>query len=160
MKQIDIQKRLIEIILNMTEEQQVKLLQLLEKKPIKEPLPISTVEKAVAVEKAPEKQDTMKQSQGEKRRHPRKDVTLDAVIATEDRVYWDTILNISAGGVFIETENPLDIGQEVSLAFSPFSFDDTIRIEGEIVRIDKNGFSVRFSRSIQDFMKRYRKANM
>jgi len=64
--------------------------------------------------------------------------------STADRVYKDYIQNISAGGVFIETQMPFAEGQELSLSFPLPNYRKYIKISGEIVRTSPHGIGVQF----------------
>lgn len=70
--------------------------------------------------------------------------------STEDRMYKDYIQNISAGGVFIETQMPFAEGQELSLSFPLPNYQKYIKISGEIVRTSPHGIGVRFKTANQE----------
>jgi hypothetical protein len=91
----------------------------------------------------------------EKRQHPRSRCAMESVCASRERIYWDAVMNISAGGVHMETSDPLPVGQEVSLALTPAGSKDPIRIYGGIVWNSRYGFSVQFNEAIKDFRKRF-----
>ena len=61
--------------------------------------------------------------------------------------YRDFIKNISDGGVFIETRNPFSVGEEISMTFLNSEHKKRLKIEGEIVRIEKEGIGVKFKAS-------------
>jgi len=81
--------KLFQIILNLPEEKQLILLQYAEELLIKE-----------------------------RRAFIRKTCSIPVSYATYDRVYSNTIKNISQKGVFIETQRPLFVGEELILSFS------------------------------------------
>lgn len=61
------------------------------------------------------------------------------------------VTNISHGGVFIRSKNPLPVGTKVNLRFSVIVDDfETIEGEGEVVRVDmtpgNTGMGVQFTR--------------
>lgn len=61
------------------------------------------------------------------------------------------VTNISQGGVFIRSKNPLPVGTKVNLKFSVIVDDfETIEGEGEVVRVDMDpenmGMGVAFTR--------------
>ncbi len=61
------------------------------------------------------------------------------------------VTNISHGGVFIRSKNPLPVGTKVNLRFSVIVDDfETIEGEGEVVRVDMTpgnmGMGVQFTR--------------
>jgi hypothetical protein len=67
-----------------------------------------------------------------------------------NRVYRDFIQDISAAGVFIETQNPPAVGETVTLTFSLAKNKKPIRIAGRIARSNSRGFAVDFRRKDQD----------
>ena len=79
------------------------------------------------------------------RRHYRKPFFTIVDYGTQDRVYKDFIQNISAGGLFIETTQPFEKGQEVMLTFPMPDGRGHIKITGEVVRTTPEGIGVRFS---------------
>ncbi|MFZ7125848.1 MAG: PilZ domain-containing protein [Desulfobacterales bacterium] len=117
----DVTFRLFELITDMPEEDQLKLLQELEKR----------------------------QSRN-KRRHVRRNTQLTVYYATQDRAFRDVILNISPTGVFIETREPFIVGQEILLNFTPGRQTEPIRVRGEIVRVAPDGIGVKFIRRASD----------
>ena len=85
-----------------------------------------------------------------KREHERKPFFMIIDYSTEDRVYKDYIQNISAGGVFIETQMPFAEGQELSLSFPLPNYQKYIKISGEIVRTSPQGIGVQFKTANQE----------
>jgi hypothetical protein len=88
---------------------------------------------------------------GEEREHARKDLSLYALWWLGDRFFRDYIMNISAGGLFIETKIPVTVGETVLVSFSPSDKEDPIQIKGEIVRVKYNGFGVKFNEPLTAF---------
>jgi len=117
MSQSDVTFRLFELITDMTFEEQLAMLEELEKKKTRRT-----------------------------RRHKRRDTSLTVYYATHDRAYRDTIQNISPTGVFIETREPFDIDQEILLNFTPSRNADPIKVRGKVVRITDEGIGVKFVR--------------
>jgi uncharacterized protein (TIGR02266 family) len=83
------------------------------------------------------------------RQHPRVDVNREFE-SIEDFVA-EYVSNISQGGVFIRSKNPLPVGTRVNLRFSVIVEDfETIEGEGEVVRVDMSpenmGMGVAFTR--------------
>ena len=79
-----------------------------------------------------------------KRKHTRKTCLIAVDYSTPDRFYREFIQNISAGGIYIETREPLSKGEDLSLTFSVPSSEAPIRLTGKIVRTDKSGIAVEF----------------
>lgn len=117
--QTDVTFRLFELITDMTYDEQLAVLEELEKKQTRRT-----------------------------RRHKRRDTSLTVYYATHDRAYRDTIQNISPTGVFIETREPFDIGQEILLNFTPARNADPIKVRGKVVRITEEGIGVKFVRPV------------
>ncbi len=107
--------KLFQIILNLPEEKQHILLQYAEELLIKE-----------------------------RRAFIRKTCSIPVSYATYDRVYSNTIKNISQKGVFIETQRPLFVGEELILSFSITGFGTPLKIKGEIVQVSRSGIGVEF----------------
>ena len=66
-----------------------------------------------------------------------------------DKVQKDFIQDISAAGVFIETQSPPSAGENIKLTFSIADNKKPVTITGKIVRTDPNGFAVDFRRKSQ-----------
>ena len=64
-----------------------------------------------------------------------------------DRIHRDFIQNISTTGVFIETRSPPAVGEIIKLSFSLAEGKKPIIISGRIVRSNDHGFAVAFIRS-------------
>lgn len=86
----------------------------------------------------------------EQRKHPRKGCFMAVDYADRDRVFKDFIKNISAGGVFIETNTPFSIGKGISLTFSSSNYERPIKITGKIVWTGTLGIGVQFKNENQD----------
>ncbi len=59
-------------------------------------------------------------------------------------MFSDNILNISRSGVFVETQRPIFVGEEVLLKFTIKGFDEQFRIRGEVTRASRKGIGVEF----------------
>lgn len=80
----------------------------------------------------------------ERRAYIRKSCSIPVSYATYDRYYTDTIKNISQRGVFIESQRPLFVGEEIAMSFSVKGFDKPVKIKGEIVQVNRTGIGVEF----------------
>ena len=107
--------KLFQIILNLPEEKQLALLQYAEDLLIKE-----------------------------RRAFIRKTCSIPVSYSTYDRVYSNTIKNISQKGVFIETQRPLFVGEELIMSFSMPGFGKPLKVKGEIVQVSRIGIGVEF----------------
>ena len=85
-----------------------------------------------------------------RREHHRKPFFTTVDYATQDGVYKDFTKDISSGGVFIKTNMPFSIGQEVSLTFPIPNQQEHIKITGKIVRINDEGIGVKFKIANED----------
>ncbi len=109
--------KLFQIILNLPEEKQLALLQHAEELLVKE-----------------------------RRAFIRKSCSIPVSYATYDRVYSNTIKNISQKGVFIETQRPLFVGEELVMSFSMKGFGKPLKVKGEIVQVSRSGIGVEFKK--------------
>lgn len=57
------------------------------------------------------------------------------------------VRNISAGGVFIKTDSPLEMGQNISLLFTFPDMETPVRVTAEVVRATSEGFGLKFDKS-------------
>ena len=80
----------------------------------------------------------------ERRAFIRKSCSIPVSYATYDRVYTNIIKNISQKGVFIETQRPLFVGEELVLSFSMAGFGKPLKVKGEIVQVNRSGIGVEF----------------
>ena len=71
--------------------------------------------------------------------------------ATEKRAYRDFMQDLSKGGVFIETREPLNIGEALSLTFTMPKTGSNFKISGKIVRSDDKGVGVEFDTKLSHY---------
>ena len=107
--------KLFQIILNLSEDKQIALLQFAEELLVKE-----------------------------RRAFIRKTCSIPVSYATYDRVYSNIIKNISQKGVFIETKRPLFVGEELIMSFSMQGLGKPLKVKGEIVQVSRSGIGVEF----------------
>ena len=86
----------------------------------------------------------------EKRKYHRKHTFIWTECSANTRFFTDFIQNLSVSGLFIETQLPFFVGEELSMTFSLPGADDPIKITGKIVRIDSNGIGVQFNELLSD----------
>ena len=78
------------------------------------------------------------------RLHPRTRCSEDTHFAANRRLFEGRITNLSAGGTYIQSQAQFFVGQDIVVA-GPFAEDQTeMKRRGKIVRLDPNGFAVRF----------------
>lgn len=80
----------------------------------------------------------------EKRAGIRKSCRIPINYAAYDRVFSNHITNISPHGLFIETQRPLLIGDEIIMTFRLGGFDKPFKVRGEIAHASRLGVGVEF----------------
>jgi len=83
------------------------------------------------------------------RQYPRRASYIIAEYIVKERTFRDVIKNICAGGLFVRTSRRVAVGQPIVVSFPLFQFDNTIQVSGKVVRIDRNGFAVKFNNPIE-----------
>lgn len=82
------------------------------------------------------------------REYPRKDCHADVIYSDNNRLAQGMIINISAGGLYLQPDSPFAVGQDVTLSFEhPFA-EKQVKVNGKIVRSDQKGIGVKFDESI------------
>lgn len=71
--------------------------------------------------------------------------------ATQKRAYRDFMQDLSKGGVYIETREPLNIGEALSLTFTMPKSGSHFKIGGKIVRWDEKGVGVEFDTKLSQY---------
>ena len=120
---------LYKLIVDMTEEQQIILLEQMGESPQLE-LPVKTV--------------SIEESDASMRENPRKPCLINAAYRIQDRNFKSYILDISIGGVFIETNAKLPIGKDLLLKFSLPNHPQPVTFNGKIAWSSAKGFGVKF----------------
>ena len=120
----DLTSHLTKLIIDLGEEQQLALLERL-----KEMTSVEIPERTVDLDE---------------RETPRVPCSIDVDYTTQDQKYTNTILDISPAGVFIETDDPPEIGQKITLIFSFLTSEDHFEVVGEIVWRSSQGIGVKF----------------
>ena len=124
-------KNLYKRIVEMTEEQQIILLEQVEQSPQVE-LPVRTV--------------SIEESEASMRENPRKPCLINANYSIQDRDFKSYILDISIGGVFIETDAKFPAGRELLLNFSLPNHPKPFTFNGKIAWSSAKGFGVKFDK--------------
>ena len=78
------------------------------------------------------------------RRFTRKPFRRATIYACQNRYYAGLTKNLSKGGIFIETRNPLNIGQIATLVISRTKIEKGVMLKGEVVHRNPEGFGLRF----------------
>lgn len=79
----------------------------------------------------------------DKRKYYRRHSSIYAICETDQCYFRDFIKDVSAEGLFIETETPLSIGDELFISFFHPDSKISIRTSGKIVRVDPKGVGVK-----------------
>ncbi len=86
------------------------------------------------------------------REYPRKSCQADVIYSDNHRLAQGVILNISAGGLYLQPDSPFAVGQDVILSFEhPFA-EKQVKANGKIVRSDQRGIGVKFDEVIGDIL--------
>lgn len=83
---------------------------------------------------------------GKQREYQRQDTVMDIDVLIGDTVLQTNMKNISASGVFIKTAKPIDVKKDVKVVFSLAGSEKPFKLEGVVVRSDKNGMAVQFTK--------------
>jgi Tfp pilus assembly protein PilZ len=78
----------------------------------------------------------------DKRKGVRKACNIPVNYTTRNQIFVGQIKNISKTGIFIETHQPLIIGEEISMSFNMQGYDRSIKIKGEIAYVNLMGAGV------------------
>ena len=61
-----------------------------------------------------------------------------------DEEYKGIVLDLSSSGLFIETDEPFSIGQEISINWQRSQDAKIIKVRGRIARVESNGIGIQF----------------
>jgi Tfp pilus assembly protein PilZ len=125
----DVTAQLCKLIIEMSEEQQIILLEQLEALP-----PVEMPERTVSLEG----------NDSAMRENPRKPCLINAKYRVQNKDFKSYILDISIGGVFIETNEKFTIGQKVELNFSLPNHSKPFKLAGTISWGSPRGFGMKF----------------
>jgi hypothetical protein len=90
-------------------------------------------------------------SKDEKRKYPRRSTYVDITYSSDQRrIFEDFVRNISAGGLYIETNLVTELGQKLTMTFSHPDSGDPIKVLGKIIRVDSGGIGVKFNKLLSD----------
>ena len=85
------------------------------------------------------------------KRAPRKSCRIPVRYSTFDRMYSDQIKNISQSGVFIETQRPIFVGEEILIELKIEGINTPLKIKGNVVHASQSGVGIRFKTMNPDF---------
>ena len=86
-------------------------------------------------------------SKNEKRKYPRRSTLMDITYSSDQRrIFEDFVQNVSAGGLYIETNFISELGQKITMTFSHPDSGDPIKVLGKVIRVDSGGIGVKFNK--------------
>ena len=86
-------------------------------------------------------------SKDEKRKYPRRSTLMDITYSSDQRrIFEDFVQNVSAGGLYIETNFISELGQKITMTFSHPDSGDPIKVLGKVIRVDSGGIGVKFNK--------------
>jgi Tfp pilus assembly protein PilZ len=93
-----------------------------------------------------------RKSKNEKRKYSRRSTLINITYSSDQRrIFEDFVRNISAAGLFIETNLLSELGQKLTMTFSHPGSGDPIKVLGKVVRVDSKGIGVKFNKLLSDF---------
>ncbi len=127
----NVSRQLYKLIVEMTEEQQIILLEHMGRQPEAEH-PVHTI--------------NLEETGTSMRENLRKPCLINASYRIHNRNYQSYILDISIGGVFIETDERVPLGREMLLKFSLPNQTQPFSVAGKIAWSGPKGFGVKFDK--------------
>ena len=85
----------------------------------------------------------------DRQEHLRRSSYIIAEYMVREGKFRDVIKNIGAGGLFMRTSRKIKTGQPIVLEFPLFRFENIIRVSGEVIRRDHDGFAVAFDEPLE-----------
>jgi len=96
--------------------------------------------------------ENWQKSKNEKRKYPRRSTLIDITYSSDQRrIFEDFVRNISADGLFIETNLLSELGQKLTMTFSHPGSGAPIKVLGKVIRVDSGGIGVKFNKLLSDF---------
>ncbi|MDH3573415.1 MAG: hypothetical protein C0611_06590 [Desulfobacteraceae bacterium] len=96
--------------------------------------------------------ENWQKSKNEKRKYPRRSTLIDITYSADQRrIFEDFVRNISADGLFIETNLLSELGQKLTMTFSHPGSGAPIKVLGKVIRVDSGGIGVKFNKLLSDF---------
>jgi hypothetical protein len=81
------------------------------------------------------------------RQHPRVDYVIPVKYKSDNQTYEGTTENVSSGGVFIKTQDPVAVGQNVTIDIPLKKKGKIKRLSGKVTWSTRNGFGAQFIQS-------------
>lgn len=125
----NIKGELFKLIIDLSEDQKIQLLEQLGEIPdVDEPL----------------KTVNLEQDESFMRENPRKICLISVKCQIEDRSFKSYIIDISALGAFIDSNELFPVGQKISMAFKLPHYHSVFQLNGRIARSGPRGMGVKF----------------
>lgn len=124
-------EHLFKLVVEMPEERQLELLEQLGTTPDREP---------------PERTVSLEGTESSMRENLRRSCLINAAFTVRGRRYRSYLLDISIGGVFVETAERFSVGEPVEVSFSLPDRRAPLALRGLIAWSGPRGFGVRFDR--------------
>lgn len=90
-----------------------------------------------------------------RREYERQDYLINIDYTVKDRLYKGFAINLSAGGIFIESSKSampdFTPGDHVILSFDHPNKQEHMKISGDVARVDKKGIGIKFDQAIIDW---------
>jgi Tfp pilus assembly protein PilZ len=126
----NIATELLKLIIDMSEEQKIHLLEQLGELPYEE-TPIRTID--------------LDESESFMRENPRKICLIPIKLMVGANTFKGDIIDISTVGVFVETKDRFPAGQLVAMTFKLPNYANTFKINGSIARSGPKGIGIKFA---------------
>jgi len=95
--------------------------------------------------------ENWQKSKFEMRQYPRRSTYVDITYSSDQRrIFEDFVRNISAGGLYIETNLVTELGQKLTMTFSNPDSGDPVKVLGKVIRVDSSGIGVKFNKLLSD----------
>lgn len=88
-------------------------------------------------------------SHGDRRRTRRSGAYISVDLESPNAYCQGLIRNVSAGGVFIRTEDALDVGADVLMTFMVPGSRRRVRAIGTVIRVSRDGAGIRFESGLK-----------
>ena len=88
----------------------------------------------------------------EKRAYPRKVCRIPVRYYYNEGVFNNFIVNISLGGCFIETQKPFSVGEKLSMDIQLDGDAKSIRVKGEVTNANRMGMGIVFEEVSDDLL--------
>jgi Tfp pilus assembly protein PilZ len=126
----NIATELLKLIIDMSEEQKIQLLEQLGDLPYDE-TPIRTID--------------LDESESFMRENPRKICLIPINLTVNADSFKGHIIDISTVGAFIETKDRFPVGQAVAMIFKLPNYANTFKVNGSIARSGRKGIGIKFT---------------